>query len=156
MWSSEVAPPTAINIPPLRVWTFIPVTGQIISRQVIVDDISTGSSSHGTPAKSKRKAVPDTPETDGKQDTEAQGSGSAAGKKLPLVPKPKGKIATPNTEDGTQLDDDEEDGDEAEEVEEDGTSIEDELAKLEALQTKTRKKKETAGKEVAKKKPRKA
>jgi hypothetical protein len=151
-----VAPPTAIEIPPLRVWTFIPVTSQIISRQVIVEDGTTVA----TPGKQQRKESPQSPqspETPG----DIQGSGSALGTKLPSVVQPKGNVVTPGKR---KAQDDEGDGDDGEgddgddgeggDGDVDGDlNIEDELAKLEALQGKGRKKKEEGAN--PKKKPRK-
>ena len=153
--ASKVAPPTAIDIAPLRIWTFLPVTGQIISRQVIVEDGSNVKVT--TPGKPQRKeSAPSSqsPETPG----DVKGSGSALGTKLPTVTQPKCNIVTPGKrknkgekeEEKEDEEDDEDDDGEQDDSEE--TNVEDELAKLEAMQAKGRKKKATE--ESAKKKPR--
>ena len=148
--TSQVAPPTPIDIPPLRIWTFIPVTGQIISRQVIVQD---GTKVVATHAKPKPKASPETAEA--KESKELPGSGSTSGNKLPTVTKPKGSVITPGGEDVKNEDDDDPQEEAEEEATESGVgNIEEELKKLEALQKQSRKQKGDG--EPAKKKPRKA
>ena len=152
--ASKVAPPTAIDIAPLRIWTFLPVTGQIISRQVIVEDGSNVKVT--TPGKSRivLASCSQSPETPG----DVKGSGSVLGTKLPTVTQPKGNIVTPgkrkNKGEKEEEKEDEEDDEDDDGEQDDGEepSVEDELAKLEAMQAKGRKKKATE--ESAKKKPR--
>jgi hypothetical protein len=138
-----------VDIPPLRVWTFIPVTGQIISRQVIVDD---GGGKISTPGKEPRKVSPlSPPSTLSTQSPLSPEAPTVVGTTLPSVVQPKGTVVTPGKRKNTEPDGDEEQSDpdgEAEPEEGGDLSIEDELAKLEALQSKGRagKKNEAAAK----------
>ncbi len=122
----EVFPPTQISVPPLRVYTFIPVTGQIISRQVVVEQASPESAeSAESPAPAAAKA---------KAKVAAVGAGSAAGIQPPQVPNPVGQVVAGGNAKADSDDAEDEDADigEAEE----GDDLEAELAKLETLNKK--------------------
>jgi len=142
----EVFPPTQISLPPLRVYTFVPVTGQIISRQVVVEQGSPESAEGAVPA------LPAPAATKAKAKAAAVGAGSAAGLQPPQVPNPVGQVvaggksnidskeAADNTVDGEE---------EKEEEEEEGeVDLEAELKKLETLQRGKKKMKGSAGQNV--------
>ena len=135
----EVLPPTQISLPPLRVYTFVPVTGQIISRQVVVEQGSPESAEGAVPA------LPAPAATKAKAKAAAVGAGSAAGLQPPQVPNPVGHVVTGGKSniDGKEAADDDVDGEEEEEVD-----LEAELKKLETLQRGKKKKKGSAGQNV--------
>ena len=138
----EVFPPTQISLPPLRVYTFVPVTGQIISRQVVVEQGSPESAEGAVPA------LPAPAATKAKAKAAAVGAGSAAGLQPPQVPNPVGQVVTGGKSniDGKEAADDDVDGEEEEEEEE--VDLEAELKKLETLQRGKKKKKGSAGQNV--------
>ena len=143
----EVFPPTQISLPPLRVYTFIPVTGQIISRQVVVEQGSPESAEGAVPA------LPAPAATKAKAKAAAVGAGSAAGLQPPQVPNPVGQVVAGGKSniDSKEAADDDVDGEEEEEEEEEGdVDLEAELMKLETLQRgkKKKKKKGSAGQNV--------
>jgi len=53
----QVAPPEPITLPPLKTWTFIPVTGQIIARLVVVDSEAAVTAKAPPKAKAAAKAA---------------------------------------------------------------------------------------------------
>ena len=120
----QVPPPETVVIPPLRVWTFIPVTGQILSRQVLMDNESSPS-----------KATPDRP--DPKVSAASSGSTNAVntGKIAPSTETPQGKVivGAGGTADDGDDDGDNEDGEDQEDGDEANDNLEEELKKLEAL-----------------------
>jgi hypothetical protein len=138
----EVFPPTQISLPPLRVYTFIPVTGQIISRQVVVEQGSPESAEGAVPA------LP-APAAKAKAKAAAVGAGSAAGLQPPPAPNPVGPMVAggKSNVDGKEAADDDVDGEEEEE-EEGEVDLEAELKKLETLQRGKKKKKGSAGQNV--------
>jgi len=143
----EVFPPTQISLPPLRVYTFIPVTGQIISRQVVVEQGSPESAEGAVPA------LPTPAAAKAKAKAAAVGAGSAAGLQPPQVPNPVGQVVAGGKSniDGKEAADDDVDGEEEEEEEEEEEAevdLEAELMKLETLQRGKKKKKGSAGQNV--------
>ena len=138
----EVFPPTQISLPPLRVYTFIPVTGQIISRQVVVEQGSPESAEGAVPA------LP-APAAKAKAKAAAVGAGSAAGLQPPPAPNPVGQVVAggKSNVDGKEAADDDVDGEEEEEEEDGKVDLEAELKKLETLQ-RGKKKKGSAGQNV--------
>ena len=143
----EVSPPTQISVPPLRVYTFIPVTGQIISRQVVVEQAAPESAASAEPS----SPAPAPAAAKAKAKAAAVGAGSAAGLQPPQVPNPVGQVGTGGKSniDGKEAADDDVDGEEEEEEEEEGeVDLEAELKKLETLQRGKKKKKGSAGQNV--------
>jgi hypothetical protein len=138
----EVFPPTQISLPPLRVYTFIPVTGQIISRQVVVEQGSPESAEGAVPA------LPAPAAAKAKVKAAAVGAGSAAGLQPPQVPNPVGQVVAGGKSniDSKEAADDDVDGEEEEEEGE--VDLEAELKKLETLQRGKKKKKGSAGQNV--------
>ena len=139
----EVFPPTQISLPPLRVYTFIPVTGQIISRQVVVEQGSPESAEGAVPA------LPTPAAAKAKAKAAAVGAGSAAGLQPPQVPNPVGQVVAGGKSniDSKEAADDDVDGEEEEEEGE--VDLEAELKKLETLQRgKKKEKKGSAGQNV--------
>ncbi len=134
----EVSPPTQISVPPLRVYTFIPVTGQIISRQVVVEQAAPESAASAEPS----SPAPAPAAAKAKAKAAAVGAGSAAGLQPPQVPNPVGQVVTGGNAnaDGEEAEEDDEDDGEAEEED-----LEAELKKLETLNKKKTKKKGLAG-----------
>ena len=126
----QVAPTGETVMPPLRKFTFVPATGQIIARTVNGDETqeptqtaqpeaaqASGSKTAAAP-KAKTKATPKA----------AQGSGSKTGAEPPQPDKPKGSLKVAGAEgeeNEEELDDDDDEG---------SADVEDELSAINELQ----------------------
>jgi hypothetical protein len=136
-----------VNLPPLRVFTFIPVTGQIISRQVLVEEGSAASAGTTTTPTKANNSATITP-TKG-----PTGKGTPTGAQTPVAPKPIGTVHTESLENEPKGSESGEEGESGE----DGDNLEAELKKLESMQApkasngKTKKKKGDGEEPAAKK-----
>jgi hypothetical protein len=115
-----------ISLPPLRVYTFIPVTGQIISRTVVPEEVDAAKPK--TPV--KRKVM-----ESAESATPTSTAGGSA-KKIPTVPTPKGEVQTPTAKNEDDTPEDEQNTDQ----EADGTGAVDLEAELQALEALSAKK----------------
>lgn len=141
----QVAPPEPITLPPLKTWTFIPVTGQIIARLVVVD-----SDAAAPTAKAKAKATTTAKAPAAAKATAkatAKAKATASGKEVPSPAAPKGDIAVGT---GSEEPAEDEAEDAEEEADDDGGDLEEELKELEAMtDTGTKKRKGAAKSEGA-------
>ena len=149
-------PPSPVALPPLRVWTFIPLTGQIISRQVVVEGESSESAVTVSTASTASAGSPRQPKavTPVKKVKNPVGVGSPAGTQPPTVPNPVGEVVAGGAKASL------EEGEEAEDAEEDDEGVADEddleveLKKLESMSGKKNKGK--GGSELKPKRAKKA
>ena len=135
----KVAPPTEIQVPPLRTYTFIAVTGRVVARTVLpsggtqVEEVDVPSKKSKTSEKSEKSEKAENSEKSEKsqKSKSSGGPGSASGSASFQTPKKKGVVSA-DKKDGEDDDagDDEADDDE----EEEGDVEEDEVAALEALE----------------------
>ena len=130
--SLMVPTPVPITIPPLQTFTFIQVTGKVVARTMH----STTTGGESKPAE-KAATQPSSSAAGSSSDKTGSGGkggpGSASGKQVPATPKAKGKIEPEDADDGDEGEDDGE-GDDDSGGEAEG--MQDELAQLEALETK--------------------
>jgi hypothetical protein len=115
-------------LPPLRLWTFVPVTGQILSRIVVVENKEKGDDAdEASDKKKKKKASESTPDK------------KSGVPEVPAVKKPKGSVVTPGKgskgdEDNDAADDDDEEEDDGDdEAGAEGEDLDSELQKIEAM-----------------------
>ena len=136
-----VPSPYDIKLPPLRVYTFIQVTGRVIARTVGVSDVG--------PESTKSMESPGSEPPAKKQKT-IGGPGSPDGKVPPAPPKAKGRVAD---DDGENAGEDEvidvDNSDDGATV--DGDADDDDLNKLEALEAELESKKPPPSKRGRKK-----
>lgn len=124
----QVAPPHAITIPPLQVYTFIPVTGRVVVRTILASEKTGGAEPVESQSKSSLPSKPSGP--------------GGSGEKPP--PAPAGKIAKTKkvvSKEGDEEEDDDLDAEESEQNEgdedEESGADDDDLKALEKLEKKS-------------------
>ena len=148
----KVPPPSPVALPPLRVWMFISLTGQIINRQVVVE----GESSEPAVSTASAGSPPPKAVTPVKKVKNPVGVGSPAGTQPPTVPNPVGEVVAGGAK--ASLEEEGEEAGDAEEDDQEGVADEDdleaELKKLESMSGKKNKGK--GGSKLKPKRPEKA
>ena len=152
----SIAPPFDIQIPPLRTYTFIAVTGRVVARTILPEQQQSEKSMQSVQSEKSEQSKPQ------KRKAEEGGPGSSSGKASLATPKKKGKITADDGADDVENDEEE---DENSGEEDDGgiDDMDDEMAQLEAMENEAsgstsgkkrgRPKASGKGKASAKKKP---
>ena len=78
-FTCQVHPATQVSVPPLRVYTFIPVTGQIISRQVVIEAAEPGESEQSAESAANTKSKGSEQSAESAAKAKVVGNGSDAG-----------------------------------------------------------------------------
>lgn len=119
----KIAPPHEIDVPPLKMYVFIAVTGRVILRTVMPGDPSWGHKKKQNDKQKQEEAASSTP-----AGSSSGGPGSSTGNVEPKTPKTKGKITADDADD---MAGDDEANDEDQEQQQDD---EDALEALEAME----------------------
>jgi hypothetical protein len=133
----QVAPVSEITLPPLKVYTFYPVSGSIISRTMMPNTPGSGAEA--------QRAAGDAAPSKAVGAAGASGSGSSTGSVPPVVDAAKGKVKKGGKKRDAPGDEDEDGDDDEDDIGDDGEDeLEDnedgEFAKLAQLEKKTKKK----------------